>query len=104
MTAFWITLGALIVTTALIKGAGPVLLGGRDLPPRFSGVIALMAPALLTALVVTSTLADGDRWEVGALTIGVGVAALAAWRGVSAIGTVVVAVAVTALLRLAGLS
>lgn len=103
MTYFWITLGALIVSTALIKGAGPVLLGGRELPARFNGVISLMAPALLTALVVTSTFADGDHWEVGAMTIGVLVAAIAAWRGTSALWTVAIAVILTAALRLAGM-
>ena len=71
MTAFWITVGLLAVTTALIKGAGPVVLGGRELPERFSGVVVLMAPALLTALIVTSTFADGDEWRVGAVTAGV---------------------------------
>lgn len=103
MNAFWITVVALAVTTALIKGAGPVLLGGRDLPPRFAGVVVLMAPALLTALIVTSTFADGDRWQVGAVTVGVGAGAVVAWRGASAIAVVATAVVVTAVLRALGL-
>ena len=49
----------LAVTTALVKAAGPVVFGGRKPHPAFLGVVAMMAPALLAALVVTSALADG---------------------------------------------
>lgn len=45
----------LVVTTALIRAAGPVALGGRQLPARVTAVVALLAPALLAALVVTET-------------------------------------------------
>ena len=33
MSAVWITVAVLAVATALIKAAGPVLLGGRELSP-----------------------------------------------------------------------
>ena len=55
---------------------GPVLLGGRELPPWFTRVIVLMAPTLLCALVVTSVLASGRSWSLGAHTVGVVVAVL----------------------------
>ncbi len=103
MSAVWWTILGLAVATAAVKAAGPVLLGGRDLPERFSGVVALMAPALLTALVATSVLAEGDRWDVGARTLGVVAAGVAAWRGASVVTTLLVAVVLTATLRLAGL-
>jgi len=45
----------LVVTTAVIRAAGPVSLAGRPLPARAMGVIGLLAPALLAALVVTET-------------------------------------------------
>ncbi len=51
----WVLVGWLIATTAAIRAAGPVALGGRDLPARAMSVIALLAPALLAALVVTQT-------------------------------------------------
>lgn len=69
-TIWWTIAGATLVT-AVIKGFGPVVMGGRDLPPRINGVIMLMAPALLSALVVTSILADGDQLHVGAEFVGV---------------------------------
>ncbi len=69
--------------TAMIKAAGPVALGGRELPRWFSAIVALMAPALFAALVVTQALADGRELAVGADTAGVAVAGVALWRGAS---------------------
>jgi branched-subunit amino acid transport protein len=101
MSSTVLLIGGSAVVTALIKAVGPVALGGRELPERFTGVIALMAPALLAALVVTAALADGDRLAVGPDTAGVAAGGLVAWRTGSIIGCVIVAAAVTALLRAA---
>jgi branched-subunit amino acid transport protein len=98
MTIWWVVIGSAVVTAA-IKGAGPIALGGRELPEGFNAVIALMAAALLAALVVTSALADGDRWSIGADTAGVAVAGLLLWRGANVVIGVLVAAAVTAGLR-----
>ena len=98
MNLWWLILG-LAVVTAVIKAAGPVALGGRALPAWFGRVIALMAAALLAALVVTSTFADGQRWAVGAHTVGVALAGVLLWRGRSLVLAVAVAVVTTALLR-----
>lgn len=95
----WALIAGCAVVTALIKAAGPVAFGGRDMHPRFAAVIALMAPALLSALVVTATLADGDRLAIGADTVGVAVAGAAVWRGANVVAGVLIAAAVTALLR-----
>jgi branched-subunit amino acid transport protein len=92
-------IAGLAVITAVIKGAGPVVLGGRELPPRVLGVISLLAPALLAALVVTATLAEGQELAVGEHTAGVAAGGVVAWRTGSIIGCVVVAAAVTAGLR-----
>lgn len=90
--------GCAIVTVA-IKAAGPVALGGRDLPLGVQRVLAFVAPALLAALVVVSALADKDEWAVGADTAGVAAAGLLFWRTGSVVGCVVIAAVVTALLR-----
>ena len=95
----WLLIGALAVTTAFIKAAGPVLVGGRALPARAAGVIALLPAVLLAALVVTSTLAEGQRLQVDASTAGVAVAAVMIWRRLPLLLSVLVAVAVTALIR-----
>ncbi|MBD8605609.1 AzlD domain-containing protein [Aeromicrobium sp. CFBP 8757] len=100
MTAtIWWTIAGCTVVTAIIKGIGPVAFGGREMPPRVVGVIALMAPALLAALVVTSTFATGDRWHVGAHTVGVATGGVILVRKGPLVVAVAVAVAVTAALR-----
>jgi branched-subunit amino acid transport protein len=97
--ATWGLIASCAVITAAIKAAGPVALGGRDLPPWFASIVALMAPALFAALVVTQALADGRHLGVGADTVGVTLAGLVAWRGGSVIAVVAVAALITAGLR-----
>jgi branched-subunit amino acid transport protein len=92
-------IAACAVITVAIKGAGPAVLGGRELPGWFSSIVAMMAPALFAALVVTQALADGRDWAVGADTAGVAVAGVAAWRGASVIVVVAIAAVTTAVLR-----
>ena len=91
----WGLIAGCALITALIKGAGPVALGGRELPAWFSAIVELMAPALFAALVVTQVLADGRDLGVGADTAGVALAGVAALRGASVI-TIVLLAAVTA--------
>ena len=93
-------IGGCALITAAIKAAGPVALGGRELPSWFTGIVVLMAPALLAALVATETLADGQRLALGPDTVGVAAGGLVAWRTGSIVGCVAVAALVTALLRL----
>ncbi len=87
------------VVTFVIKGIGPLALGGRELPLWFTSVVILLAPALFAALVATQALADGEQLTVGADTVGVAAGGLVAWRLHSVIGCVVVAALVTAGLR-----
>jgi branched-subunit amino acid transport protein len=95
----WGLIAGCAVVTAAIKATGPIALGGRELPAWFSGVIQLMAPALLAALVCVSALADHEELGVGADTVGVAAGGLVLWRGASVIAGVVVAAVVTALVR-----
>jgi branched chain amino acid efflux pump len=83
LTEEWVLVAWLIGTTVVIRGAGPVALGGRELPAQAMSVIALLAPALLAALVVTETLGgDGSELDVDERVIGVGGAgAVLALRG-----------------------
>jgi branched-subunit amino acid transport protein len=79
----WALVGWLIATTAMIRASGPVALGGRELPARAIGVIALLAPALLTALVVTETFrGEGSELTIDARAVGIaGAAGVLAFRG-----------------------
>ena len=87
-------------TTFILKAVGPMVLGGRELPPWFTNLVTLLAPALLAAMVATQAFAEGARLQVGAHTIGVAVAGLVAWRTHSYLACVVTAAVVTAALRL----
>jgi branched chain amino acid efflux pump len=60
----WILVIWVGVTTAVIRAAGPVALGGRELPARAMAVIGLLAPALLAALVMTQTFGSEGSSEL----------------------------------------
>lgn len=95
----WVLIAACAVVTAVIKGIGPVALGGRPLPARATGVIALLAPALLAALVVAGVAGKDGELHLGLEAIGVAAGGAIALRGGSILLCVVVAAGLTALLR-----
>lgn len=99
MSTAALTIAGCAVITAAIKAAGPVALGGRDLPTWFTSVVILLSPALLAALVATQAFAEGDRLALDADTAGVAAGGLAIWRTDSIVACVVAAAAVTALVR-----
>jgi uncharacterized membrane protein len=104
MTAIWVTVACLFAGTAAIRAAGPLALGGRQLPDRLASVVGLLAPALLAALVAYETLqAGGDGLRVDARVVGLGLAAVTLWLRLPLLVAVVVAAGTTALCRFNGL-
>lgn len=101
MSDVWILVVVVGVATILLKATGPVFVGRRPLPRRLQSVVDLLAPVMLTALVVTQTVASGEELSIDARVPGVAAAGIAIWRGAPLVGAMVVAAAVTALLRLA---
>ena len=100
MADVWITIAALAVTTAIIRASGPLAIGSREIPERFNGVIDLLGPALLTALIVTQTLGGDRSIEVNASIAGVAAAGVVLLRRRSAVlSAIVIAALVTALVR-----
>jgi hypothetical protein len=100
MSTTWATILALAVGTAAIKGSGPAIVGGRELPATFTQVIALLAPALLAALIVTETFGAPHRsLTVDARAVGLITAAAVLAVRASLIGAVIAAAAATALVR-----
>ncbi|CAA9514366.1 MAG: hypothetical protein AVDCRST_MAG53-2974 [uncultured Solirubrobacteraceae bacterium] len=96
----WTLIAALAVATIALKAAGPLVTGGRTLPPRVASVIAVMPAALLAALVVTGTLVDEDGdLAAGADAVGVLAAGAVVWRTGSVLRGVLVALVLTAALR-----
>ena len=104
MSSGWIAVFAIGIATVVIKAAGPVLLGGRPLPPRLLGVVSLLAPALLAALIATLTLGGDHRLVLDARILGVIAAAVAIAARLPVIGVVLVAAVVTGVARAAGIS
>jgi branched-subunit amino acid transport protein len=97
-----VVLIGLAAGTYVLKAAGPLVLGGRALPPVVERAAALLPTALLAALVVVSTAADGRALTADARLVGVGAAAVALWRRAPFVVVVVVAVAATAAARALG--
>ena len=102
MSALWVAIVAVTLASAAIKAAGPILVGGRELPPRVNAVIALLAPALLAALVVTETFGDDGHLVLDERALGVGVAAVALALRAPVLLAVALAALVTALVLLFG--
>jgi branched-subunit amino acid transport protein len=99
MTTVWIVVGVVGVISIIFKAAGPVFLGGRDLPARAASVVALIGPVMLTALVVTQTVGDHEEVVLDARLPGVAAAAVAVRRGAPVAVGMAVAAAVTVVLR-----
>ena len=98
MTA-WIVVAAVGVITVLCKAAGPVLLGGRRLTGRTLGMVELIGPVLLVALVVTQTVGGERSIVLDARLAGVGAAVVALRFRAPLIAAMVVAAVVTAFVR-----
>lgn len=99
MSAPWATIAGLAVATAVIKASGPVMLGGRELPPWALRFVALLAPALLGALVVVETFGRQKDLVIDARLAGVAAAAAVLAARLSVVWAVGAAAAVTALVR-----
>ena len=99
MTDVWITIAGLVLATVAIKAAGPVIVGGRELPQGAYAVISLLAPALLTALVLTDTFARKQELTVDARAAGLACAGVAVALRAPLLVTVLVAAAGAAAVR-----
>jgi branched-subunit amino acid transport protein len=99
MSAAWPAVIVVGAATIALKGLGPAILGGRELPRAVAGPVALLAPAVLAALVIVETFGATRSLVVDARLAGVtaGAAAIALRAPIYVV--VVVAAAVTAALR-----
>ena len=99
MTQTWLVVTLVGIATIVIKAIGPVLLGGRELPPRVASLIGLLAPALLAALVAINTFGSGRTLVLDERVLGVAAAGVAVWRKAPVLLVVVIAATVTAAAR-----
>lgn len=100
MSTVWLVVLIVGAATVALKATGPVLLGGRAIPEAVAGVVELLAPVLLTALVVTQTVGGDNELVLDARLAGVGAGAVAIAARAPLPAVVVVAAAATALARL----
>ena len=95
----WIVVGVLTVICFVIKAAGPVALGGRDLPRWADRLIVLLPAALLSALVVVQTFSDGKELVLDARAAGLAAAFVAVLLRASVLIVLLVAAGTAAGLR-----
>ncbi len=98
-SAVWLAVAVVGGATVLLKGAGPVVLGGVELPAPVRRVVAAMAPAVLAALVAIQVFAGGSRLVLDARAAGLAAAAAALLLRAPVLLVVVIAAATTAVVR-----
>jgi branched-subunit amino acid transport protein len=96
----WLSVLAVGAATVVFKATGPVLIGRRDLPRWLSGPVALLAPAVLAALVVTQAVGGERQIVADPRLAGLGAGAIAIALRAPLLVVVVVAAATAALIRL----
>jgi branched-subunit amino acid transport protein len=87
------------LATMAIKSAGPLLAGGRALPPHLTGLVGALPAALLAALVATQTFGGDHELMLDERAAGVAVAAVAIVLRAPLLVVLVAAAAATAALR-----
>jgi branched-subunit amino acid transport protein len=95
----WLFVFVLAGSAYFFKVLGLVIIGDRELPPVLSRCLALIPAALVAAIVVHDTFSSGKELVLDARAVGVGAAAVAAWRKVPLIGVIVIGAGVTAAVR-----
>jgi branched-subunit amino acid transport protein len=99
VTEAWIVIGVLAVVNFAIKATGPVLAGHRELPAGLQRFVEASVPALVAALIVTGTFAEGRRLVVDERAAGLAAATVAVLLRAPMLVVLVVAAGATALLR-----
>lgn len=100
-TAIVVSGAVLGAGTFAYRAAGPLLGARITMSPRLVMLMSVAAIVLLTALMVTTTFADGREYADPARPLGVLVGGVLAWRRAPFVVVVVAAAATAALIRLA---
>ena len=99
MSSAWAVVILVGASTIAFRAAGPVVLGGRALPPRLASAFELLAPSLLAALVVTQAVGSKDGIVLDTRLVGVAAAVVAILLRAPLIVVIVVAALATAFVR-----
>jgi branched-subunit amino acid transport protein len=99
MSEMWTVVLVVGAATMVLKSAGPVLLGGREIPTRLLGVVELLAPALLAALVAVQIVGGDRELLLDARVVGLAAAVIALVARAPIVVVVLAAAVATALAR-----
>jgi branched-subunit amino acid transport protein len=99
MSATWAAVAIVGAATVALKGAGTIVLRGRELPARIGGMIDLLAPVMLAALVMSNTFAGDHRLVLDPRAAGLAAATVPIALRAPLLVTVVVAAATAAVIR-----
>lgn len=100
MTDVWLAVLIVGCGAIIFKAAGPVVIGGRELPVRAVQLVGALAPALLAAFAVTGTFSTNQDLTLDARALGLAAAAICIALRAPLLAAVVAAATVTALTRL----
>jgi branched-subunit amino acid transport protein len=100
LSSTWLVVAIVGAGTITCKAAGPVVLGGRSLPPQLAGIVDMLAPALLAALVVTQAVGADRKLVFDERLLGLAAAVMAIRLRAPLLVIIVAAAGVTALARL----
>jgi branched chain amino acid efflux pump len=99
MSAAWAAVLIVGAATIALKASGPVILRGRELPARAAGMIELLAPVMLAALVVTNTFGADHKLVLDPRAAGLAAAAVPVALKAPLLVTIFVAAATAAVVR-----
>jgi branched-subunit amino acid transport protein len=100
VSAAWATVIAVGAGTVVLKAVGPVGVADRQLPQRVAGLLSMVGPAVLAALVVSETFAHGRSLVVDARIAGVVAGGVAVLLRAPFWGVVLAGAVATAAVRL----
>jgi branched-subunit amino acid transport protein len=99
VTAVWAAVAIVGAATIGIKSLGVMVLRGRELPVRVGGMIELLAPVMLAALVVSNTFGGNHKLVLGPSAAGLAAATVPIALRAPLLLTIFVAAATAALVR-----
>ena len=99
MSDLSIIVTAVGLATVALKAAGPVAIGGRELPAAIVGVVELLAPALLAALVAVQVVGGDRELVLDARLVGLAAAAVALVARAPILVVILAAAVATAIAR-----
>ena len=99
MNAGWSVVLLAGAATMLLKGAGPLALGGRSVSPRLRRMLARLAPATFGALIAVAVFTSGKALTLDARVLGLALGVVGAWRRLPPVVVLASAVVSVAVIR-----